>query len=65
VERLRAVERRLREELTVRRPDTGEVGDTRRERYFALLLEMAGRDGAEEHVFDRLERLVLGEPSAE
>lgn len=60
VDRLQAVARRAAERPLQGQAETEKNSDMR-ERYFALLLEMAGRDGAEEHVFDRLERLVLGD----
>jgi predicted ArsR family transcriptional regulator len=59
VEQLQAAARRPAEipaEIPAENPSRLDM----RERYFALLLEMAGREGAEEHVFDRLERLVDG-----
>lgn len=66
-ERLRAVERRLREELAAPRdtPTAAAVPVTdgrpeMRRAYFDLLLAQAGRDDAPEHIYDRIERLVDG-----
>jgi predicted ArsR family transcriptional regulator len=61
VEALNAARERIStlEADTAHRP-TPAGGDDMRRRYFDLLIGMAERDDAPEHIFDRLERLIDG-----
>lgn len=47
-------------EHLVARPAMPAGDDAMRRRYFDLLLSMAEREGTDEHIFDRLERLIDG-----